>query len=503
MKAITGLVDDPCEWQWKTDAFLRLTIAGAGKRPGANLFLPLGWEGVSLDELAQGSFPAGAANLIRERKPFFDWVVPYSDDSQTEQMVLLNGEPVFDGGLDFRGYVGTGRAVNGNSDTATRNAQAHELLVGAMESISEGFALYDADDRLVIFNSNYNFFKDRDLRVMRKGSRFEEIVRAAADHGYYPAAKEQKAPWIDERIRYHNDPKGLFEVQLCDGRWLQIVERKTSSGGTVTVNTDITAKKHHDEAQRQAQKLQALGQLTSGVAHDFSNVLLALECNFEQLKLAVRTGKSPWTHLNACGAAVEIAQGLTQRLLAFARRQPLQPSVVDVNEILRELHSILRSTFDETIAIEIVPAASSCPVLVDPTQLQSALLNLSLNARDAMPDGGILRIDCRSGFLGQDWASRHLDMKPGSYVTISVADNGHGMTREVAERAVEPFFTTKEPGKGSGLGLSMCYGFIKQSGGDIEIESELGRRTVIRIVLPKVETGTDERPGRPRGDPGS
>jgi signal transduction histidine kinase len=314
-------------------------------------------------------------------------------------------------------------------------------------------------------------------------------VRDAANRGYYPAAIGRVEDWVRERVRYHQDPRGLFEIELCDGRWLQIFERRTPSGGTVTINTDITAVKRRDEKLIQAQKLQALGQLTGGVAHDISNVLLLLECNLDLAVNAMRSGADPRSYLEGCETAMRLANTLNQRLLAVARQQPLQSGIVDVNALAQRMKDFLARTLPASIRIDTVLSPGLWNVLVDEGQLETAILNLCLNARDAMPEGGALRIETENRYLQEHWAQHEHELRPGSYVVVTVADSGAGMTREVARRAMEPFFTTKVGGKGSGLGLSTTYGFIKQSGGDMEIASRPGEGTEVRLFLPRVDIG--------------
>lgn len=382
-----------------------------------------------------------------------------------------------------------GASPGSTADELLRARQAEELLLGAMESISEGFALYDADDRLLIFNHNYDFFPHRATTPVLRGAKFADIVRDAAHRGYYPAAVGREEAWISERLRYHQNPRGLFEIELCDGRWLQIFERRTPSGGTVTINTDITAVKRRDEKLIQAQKLQALGQLTGGVAHDISNVLLLLECNLGLAVNSMRSGTDPRAYVEGCETAMRLAQGLNRQLLAFARQQPLQSTIVDVNEIAQRMKEFLARTLPSSIRLETLLAPGLWNVLVDGGQLETAILNLALNARDAMPVGGTLRIETANVYLQENWAANEHELRPGSYVVVTVSDTGVGMSRDVARRAMEPFFTTKAAGQGSGLGLSTAYGFIKQSGGDIDIASRPGEGTTVKLFLPRVDIG--------------
>jgi signal transduction histidine kinase len=240
------------------------------------------------------------------------------------------------------------------------------------------------------------------------------------------------------------------------------------------------------EAQvRQAQKMEAIGQLTGGVAHDFNNILTVITGSIEILADAVkhRRDLAPITKLISAAAAR--GADLTQHLLAFARRQPLQPRSTDVNAMVIDVARLLRPTLGEQIEIESMLAHDSAPALIDSSQLSTALLNLALNSRDAMPNGGKLTLETRNVALDENYAAMNSEVKPGDYVMIAVSDTGQGIPQNLLEKVFEPFFTTKEVGKGSGLGLSMVYGFVKQSNGHIKIYSEEGHGTTVKLYLPQ------------------
>jgi signal transduction histidine kinase len=246
------------------------------------------------------------------------------------------------------------------------------------------------------------------------------------------------------------------------------------------------------EAQvRQAQKMEAIGQLTGGVAHDFNNILTVITGSIEILSDAVkhRRDLAPITKLISAAAAR--GADLTQHLLAFARRQPLQPRSTDVNAMVIDVARLLQPTLGEQIEIESMLAHDSAPALIDPSQLSTALLNLALNARDAMPEGGKLTLETRNVVLDENYAAMNSEVKPGDYVMIAVSDTGEGIAQNLLEKVFEPFFTTKEVGKGSGLGLSMVYGFVKQSNGHIKIYSEEGHGTTVKLYLPQAAGAPD------------
>ena len=240
-----------------------------------------------------------------------------------------------------------------------------------------------------------------------------------------------------------------------------------------------------NEAQvRQAQKMEAVGQLTGGVAHDFNNILTVITGTIEILGEAVKDRPQLVQITDMISAAAARGADLTRHLLAFGRRQPLQPRNTDVNALVIDAARLLRPTLGEQIEIESMLAHDSAPALIDPSQLSTAILNLALNARDAMPNGGKLTLETRNVVLDENYPSMTSELKPGNYVMIAVSDTGEGIPGSLLDKVFEPFFTTKEVGKGSGLGLSMVYGFVKQSNGHIKIYSEESHGTTVKLYLP-------------------
>ena len=262
---------------------------------------------------------------------------------------------------------------------------------------------------------------------------------------------------------------------------------------------DITAEKEQatelaalQEKLRQSQKMEAVGQLTGGIAHDFNNLLTGISGSLERMQTRIAEGRISeiGRYVNAAQGAAERAAALTHRLLAFSRRQTLDPKPVNVNRLIADMEGLVSRAAGPQVALEIVGAAGLWSTLVDPNQLENALLNLCINARDAMPDGGRITIETANKWL-DDRAGKERDLPPGQYISLCVTDTGTGMTREVSDRAFDPFFTTKPLGVGTGLGLSMIYGFVRQSGGQVRIYSELGVGTTMCMYLPR-HTGEAE-----------
>ncbi|WP_165492891.1 ATP-binding protein [Lichenihabitans psoromatis] len=257
---------------------------------------------------------------------------------------------------------------------------------------------------------------------------------------------------------------------------------------------------------RQSQKMDAIGQLTGGIAHDFNNLLTGITGSLDLIRRRLEAGRIQdiGRFIDAASTSALRAAALTHRLLAFARRQSLDTKPSDVNALVAGMDDLLRRTLGKH-ALDIVLGADLWPAMTDANQLENAILNLAINARDAMPDGGRLSIETMNISLDETHSLSNEEVTPGPYVVISVSDTGSGMTPEVIAKAIDPFFTTKAIGQGTGLGLSMIYGFAKQSGGHVRIESEVGRGTTVKLYLPRAQRGVAvvsglDRSDTPRGD---
>ncbi|MGC2305558.1 MAG: response regulator [Candidatus Binatus sp.] len=283
-------------------------------------------------------------------------------------------------------------------------------------------------------------------------------------------------------------------------RWFEFQMRpvRNSDGDVVTIvpeAVEMTGRRQAEEALRQAQKMEAIGQLTGGIAHDFNNLLQVISGNLYLLQQRVE--KRSYADL---GKLIERgilgtqrAATLTQRLLAFSRRQPLDPKALDINRLVTGMSDLLQRSLGETISIETVLAAGLWRSFADASELENALLNLAVNARDAMPNGGTLTIETANAKIDDAYAASNEEAVAGEYAMIAVSDTGTGMTSEVIAQAFEPFFTTKGAGHGTGLGLSQVYGFVKQSGGHVKIDSQPNEGTTIRIYMPRLVGEAKER----------
>jgi PAS domain S-box-containing protein len=322
----------------------------------------------------------------------------------------------------------------------------------------------------------------------------------AVGRRYRPSAPETgvgDAPELGRAIAEGRMIDGTASLITADGRRRDVSVRSATLAddhgeplGAVYVASDVSDMIVLEEQLRQAQKMEAVGQLTGGIAHDFNNLLAVVIGNLDLIGSAFDASSRNARLLDGALRAALRGADLTRALLAFARRQPLEPAPVDINQLIDGVCQLLEHSLGETIAVVKELQPDLWPVNIDAVQLESAITNLAINARDAMPSGGRLLIQTRNTHLDSDYAAREPGLLAGDYVVVEVTDNGHGMSQEVLAHAAEPFFTTKREGKGTGLGLAMVYGFVKQSSGHMKIYSEVGRGTTVRLYLPRLSGKT-------------
>ena len=366
-----------------------------------------------------------------------------------------------------------------------RRERAEFRFLDAVDKISQAIALFDPDDRLTFFNSHYVQMYSAGDQPPHLGMTLEEVLRNQLKHGMIDEALGREEEWLAQRMVKHRAPREDLEVRTSAGSWRRVVEHRLPDGSTYMVITDITQEKNREDLLRQTQRMEAVGQLTGGIAHNFNNLLTVIIGNLDMLEEDLSHKPELVRQARDAGQAAQHGAELTQRLLAFSRRQSLMPSVTDVNQLIADTLPLLEGALGRSIEVKRDLVATLGKTTVDAAQLETALLNLAFNSRDAMPNGGQLTIRTRSVHL-EPSVGAHLDeIVPGEYVLISVADTGSGMSSKVLKQAFEPFFTTKEVGTGTGLGLSMVYGFIKQSGGHVRISTEENRGTTVLLYLPE------------------
>ena len=622
-RRVRDFADTSSDWFWEQDADLRfiwISETCPAIVDGSLAYVGLRrWEFPKSDQTPEALWDQHRA-VLGAHQPFrdFRYAVPREDGSLLH--VSVSGKAVLGADGTFLGYRGTGRDITQEVAAAAelrkakeRAEEAEATLHDAVNSISEGFVIYDRDDRMVLCNDAYRKLYPHNAAFLVPGVKFEDLLHGSLAKGYYPEAVSGEAEWSAEFLRAHRAAESQFEQQTSHGKWIRVSEYRMRNGGIAGLRMDITLLKRAqlalqesearlDRAQEiagiasweldivsgeylwsremyrirglpqetfkprrgelarylyeddrvhiyqwltdmehgiqreavdfrivrpdgalricnvearhvrddngrvlkligtlqdvterrmteqkliQVQKMEIIGQLSGGMAHDFNNVLGVITGNLELLHGL--TAKDPSAEELRTEAMLAAARGadLTRRLLAYARRQPLRPRRTNVNELVDGLARMLNRMLGEKVDLHLHLDARTWPVVVDSVQLEASLSNLAANARDAMPEGGRLDIATRNVRIGANHVRRQPEISRGDYVLIEVSDTGSGISRDIIAQIFEPYFTTKGPGLGSGLGLSMVFGFIKQSGGHVAVESELGHGTTFRLYLPR------------------
>ena len=361
-------------------------------------------------------------------------------------------------------------------------------LTAVVETAVDGFILIDARGRILLFNpACEKLFGYRADEVFHENVKLLMPQTYSLHHDNYVKnflrTGERKIIGVGREVVGLRKDGSTFPMDLSVGE-----ARQDGESIFVGIIHDLTGRKQTEQQLQQAQKMEIVGQLSGGIAHDFNNLLTVIVGNAEHLSEQLQSRPDLRHVADDICLAGERGAELTQRLLAFSRRQLLQPVAMDCRDLLSSMQKLLTRTLPENIDIKTVFSSDAILAFVDGVQLESALLNLALNAQDAMPAGGHLTLSTGVSSLDEYYHDLHPEIEPGEYAMIAVTDDGEGMTAEVAARAFEPFYTTKEVGKGSGLGLSMVFGFAKQSNGHVSIYSAPGLGTTVRIYLPLVAT---------------
>jgi len=488
--------DIASDWLWETDERHRFRArndpqAEVGGLPAAAVVGRTRWELAGADPKA----PTWAAHIadMEAHREFreFEYGIARPDGGIT--FVRVSGRPYHGPDGRFLGYRGVATDVTSRRELEAAYRQMFEHNPNPMW-------IYDLE--------TFAFLAVNDAAVARYGYSREEFARMRLEDIRPPEDVERMRTSIAAQSPTWTSV-GVWRHLTKDGRVRQVEmdTYRTEFAGRPAVTVlvrDVTERleaearlAETEERLRQAQKLESLGQLTGGVAHDFNNLLTVILGNLELIRENPATPASLGRSLAAIQRGAERGADLTRHLLAFARRQALDPRPTDVNALLQGLRNLLPRVLGETISLRVVPAADLRTAMVDAGQLEAALLNLALNARDAMPEGGKLTIETRNGEIDAAHAAADPDITAGDYVLVTVSDTGVGMSPDVRARAFDPFFTTKQTGKGSGLGLSMVYGFIKQSGGHVKLYSEPGHGTAVNLYLPCADAPQASAPAQP------
>lgn len=380
------------------------------------------------------------------------------------------------------------------ADRLTMNESRLQALVDTvLDTLVDGLIIIDRTGRVQVYNrACEKLFGYQSAEVVGNNVKMLMPPDIEREHDQYLINYQttgiRKIIGISREVVGQRKDGSTFPMHLAVGEATHLGEPIY-----VGIIRDLSERDQVESQLRQSQKMEAVGQLTGGLAHDFNNILMLISVNVEALldqEVPARTRE----RLEQIEKSASRAAELTQQLLAYSRRQPLQPRLTDLNELVFATSKLLGRTLGEHIEIEAILADDLWITNVDRTQLETSLVNLSLNARDAMPGGGQLLIETRNVILDQDYVSQNPDVAVGAYAMLAVTDTGTGIPPDALEKVFEPFFTTKEVGRGTGLGLSMVYGFIKQSNGHIKVYSELNRGTSIKMYLPRADGTVEAQP---------
>ncbi len=428
--------------------------------------------------------PGNIEELVNERYELAKQFKSHKFDRSRDDGTVLEIEGHY---IPNVGFLTTYTDITNRVEAEQEIRENEKLLREIIDSVPFAFSLWNAEMELVLTNSVWSEWFPEFQNLTQIGVNIEDQIRKGLEVGYISAGNEQTESYIARRIAdFRNPPDDRMELQEYGNRWLHVINKKLSSGAIVGIRIDVTESHNRDAQLLQAQKMEAVGQLTGGIAHDFNNLLAVILGNAEMLEEEyIRVNHHSSHQISAILRSAIRGSELTQRLLSFSRKFDLSPKLMNLNSIIEELMVLLKSSIGESITIKTEMQDDLWQCFIDPGQMENCLINLCLNARDAMPDGGELIITTKNVRLDNDIFKLEEDAVSGDFVKLSVYDNGEGIPAENLEQVFEPFYTTKEVGKGSGLGLSMVFGFVKQSNGYLSVESQSGKNTTFNLFLPR------------------
>ena len=481
------------DWFWETDADLRFAYFSPNVERVVGV--PPEWHyGKTREELLGEDYDREAwdahLNQLSRHEPFRDFTYLRVGEGVEPKWLRASGLPVFDEVGGFRGYRGSGSDVT--AAVAAENAlrENEERFRAVVDNSPTAILLKHLDGRFRLVSRRWEAWHDvPGDRALGKTS-YDFHPKEVADALVAQDEEVLETGRILECEQQVTFADGLPHTVVVTK--FPVLDNEKRSIGVGSIAVDVTEQRRAEAQLRQAQKMEAMGKLTGGVAHDFNNLLFVIQGNLQLLEESVDCNAEAKEMISAMKTSARLGAELTRGLLAFSRQQPLQPLPVDAYRVVSESIQLLQRTLPEDIEIVTAFARDVWPVLIDSHQLGNALIDVAVNARDAMTDGGTLTFELENACLSVEDVDSNPEAEPGEYVVLSISD-GHRVPQGVALQAFEPFFTTKQVGAGSGLGLSMVYGFIKQSGGHISLETEPDAGTTISLYLPRAVDNVRER----------
>jgi PAS domain S-box-containing protein len=473
---------------WETDDQFRFTYFSS---PVKNLRLPIEkilgkvlWGISGSEKIHPGLIKI--KELCLKHEPVNQILFETSYEREDVASIRISAKPMFDETGIFTGYRGSTKDETEEIQAKERAESVERQFFETLENSDIGLALWGPDERLVNYNSQYLKFNSLMAAHIEIGMSYEEFSRKRLSVKPFINSDIPEEEWLADRQKKFRNSNSVREFQRGTQSF-ELKSQRFDDGSTMMYLTDITDKKHYEEIQRQSLKMEAVGQLTGGIAHDFNNILAALHGNLSLIEIEPSDTEKLFKRLERAKKTVMRGADLTKRLLAFSRKQQLEPVSTDVRSLISDILSMMQRTLGEGINIDMKSSSDLWLALVDVNQLENAILNLVINARDAMAGSGSVKISTFNHIYIDEGKGQYGGLEDGRYVAITVEDSGHGISPDELDKVFDPFYTTKEFGQGSGLGLSMVHGFIIQSGGGIRIESEVGAGTKVIMLLPHAE----------------
>ncbi|MEH6496243.1 MAG: PAS-domain containing protein, partial [Pseudomonas marincola] len=428
--------------------------------------------------------PGNVDDLVEERVKLAKQFVDHKFDRERSDGTMLEVEGHY---IQDVGFISTYTDVTERVQAEKDIRESEKLLREIVDSFPFAFSLWSPDGERLLGNKNWQTWFPEFVEVENEGLSLKETILKGIEFGFVNTGLEDAESYAAKRTELNlNPPDNMLDIQKYGDRWLQVMNKKFPSGAVASIRIDITEQYKRDDQLRQAQKMEAVGQLTGGIAHDFNNLLAVVMGNVELLAERIDDLTDPMAgHVNAIIRSANRGAELTQQLLSFSRKIDLRPEVINLNRNIEEMQVLLKSTIGESVSLKIQKQKGLWSCHVDPGQVENSLLNLCLNSRDAVGGDGEIVISTENIVLHKGQFDYIEEAVSGEFVKFSVSDNGAGIAQSDMEQIFEPFFTTKEVGKGSGLGLSMVFGFVRQSNGYVYVHSDLGVGTKFDIYLPR------------------